>query len=160
MQEAGELTSYRYLVFSCHGVAPPETDPVLQPALILSHPDPATGGEGFLTMGDVFGLTLNADLVVLSACNTGKGRVLQGEGVAGLTRAFMFAGSPAVAVTLWSVESSSAKALSTGLFAALAQGKPRAAALRQAKLQLLQDQDNPLFQHPFFWAPLIIFGDG
>jgi len=159
-QQEGRLIRYRYLVFSCHGVVPPETDPVLQPALVLSHPDPATGGEGFLTLADVFGLSLRADLVVLSACNTGRGRELAGEGVVGLTRAFMFAGSQAAAVTLWAVESASAKAMSTGLFHFLRQGRSRAAALQAAKLQLLRNPEDPLYQHPFFWAPLVVFGEG
>ncbi len=73
LNEAQKLSDYRYVVFSCHGVVPDVTNQVSQPALVLSQPDPA-GGDGFLTMADTFGLRLNADLVTLSACNTGRGR--------------------------------------------------------------------------------------
>ena len=72
LNDAKELADYRYVVFSCHGVVPDETNRVSQPALVLSHPDPA-GGAGFLTMGDTFGLRFNAEMVTLSACNTGRG---------------------------------------------------------------------------------------
>ena len=85
LNEAQKLADYRYVVFSCHGVVPDVTNRVSQPALVLSQPDPA-GGAGFLTMADTFGLRLNADLVTLSACNTGRGMEVRGEGVMGLTR--------------------------------------------------------------------------
>ncbi len=154
------LSDYRYVVFACHGVLPGELDEVRQPALVLSDPDPGTGQEGFLTMADVFGLKLNADLVTLSACNTGRGEMQEGEGVIGLTRAFMYAGTTAISVTLWSVESKSAATLSTGLFTNLKAGRTRAEALRDAKLRLVRGEEGELSRHPFFWAPLVMFGDG
>ena len=106
------LADYQYLLFATHGVLPKDTGQVTQPALVLSYPQ----NNGYLTMADVFGLRLNAKLVTLSACNTGRGEEVRGEGVLGLTRAFMYAGTPAVAVTLWSVESFSAKTLSVACF--------------------------------------------
>jgi CHAT domain-containing protein/Flp pilus assembly protein TadD len=154
------LSLYRYVVFACHGVLPGEVSHLVQSALVLSHPEQ----DGYLTMGDVFGLTFNADLVTLSACKTGRGTAVKGEGVMGLTRAFMFAGTPAVAVTLWSVESQSAKDLNVGLHRYLSQGLSRAEALRRIKLDMGQGgarfPDNPHYAHPVFWAPLVIFGDG
>jgi CHAT domain-containing protein/tetratricopeptide (TPR) repeat protein len=156
LNQAGKLVAYRYLVFACHGVLPGEVNQVAQPALVLSHPEK----EGFLTMGDVFGLQLNADLVSLSACNTGRGSEVQGEGVMGLTRAFMYTGSPAVSVTLWSIESQSAMELDVGMFRNLAQKQGRAEALRQIKLALLRGDKGEQYRDPFFWAPLVIFGDG
>jgi CHAT domain-containing protein len=72
LNEEKKLEGYRFLVFACHGVLPGEVDQVRQPALVLSHPDSKTGEGGFLTMADVFGFKLNADLVTLSACNTGR----------------------------------------------------------------------------------------
>jgi CHAT domain-containing protein/uncharacterized protein HemY/uncharacterized glyoxalase superfamily protein PhnB len=154
------LDDYRYLVFACHGVLPGEIDPVTQPALVLSHPDPKTQMDGFLTMADVFGLQLNADLVTLSACNTGRGQAQKGEGVIGLTRAFMYAGTPAISVTLWSVESKSAKVLSTGFFNNLKAGQSRAESLRASKLRMIRSEAGEYNHHPFFWAPVVIFGDG
>jgi CHAT domain-containing protein/tetratricopeptide (TPR) repeat protein len=156
MNQAGRLVAYRYLVFACHGVLPGEVDRVVQPALVLSHPEK----DGYLTMGDVFGLKLNADLVSLSACNTGRGSEVKGEGVMGLTRAFMYTGSPAVSVTLWSIESQSAMELDVGMFRNLAQKQGRAESLRQIKLALLRGEKGEQYRAPFFWAPLVIFGDG
>ena len=128
----------------------------MHPALVLSYPEK----DGYLTMGDVFGLQLNADLVSLSACNTGRGAEVKGEGVVGLTRAFMFAGTPAVAVTLWSIESESAKELNVGMYRYLSQKYGRAEALRQIKLALLRGEKGNQYRAPFFWAPLVVFGDG
>jgi CHAT domain-containing protein len=139
---------------------PNETNQVTQSALVLSHPDPVTQKTGFLTMADVFGLQLNADLVTLTACNTGMGTAVRGAGVRGLTRPFMYAGTPAISITLWSVESGSAMALSTGLYQNLKDGKPRAEALREIKLRLIRGDEGSLYQHPFFCSPVVIFGDG
>ena len=160
LNQSGKLDDYRYVVFSCHGILPGEIDRVTQPALVLSNPDPQSNTDGFLTMADVFGIKLNADMVTLSACNTGRGKAEKGEGVRGLTRAFMYAGTPAISVTLWSVESQSAKQLSTGLYRNLKLGKNRSEALRQIKLRMIRGETGALFQHPFFWAPVVIFGDG
>ncbi len=160
LNDEKKLDDYRYLVFASHGILPGELDEVRQPALVLSDPDPKTGQEGFLTMADVFRLKLNADLVTLSACNTGRGEIQEGEGVIGLTRAFMYAGTSSISVTLWSVESKSATAMSTGLFKNLKAGENRAEALRDAKLRLIRGEEGDLYRHPFFWAPLVLFGDG
>ena len=154
-----KLADYRYVVFSCHGVVPDVTNRVSQPALVLSQPDPA-GGAGFLTMADTFDLRLDADLVTLSACNTGRGMEVRGEGVMGLTRSFMYAGTPAISVTLWSVESISAKTLSTGLYENLKAGRGRAEALREIKLRMIHGEEDENYRYPYFWAPLVLFGDG
>ena len=159
LNDAQRLADYRYVVFSCHGVVPEVTNRVSQPALVLSQPDPA-GGAGFLTMADTFGLMLNADMVTLSACNTGRGIEVRGEGVMGLTRAFMYAGTSAISVTLWSVESMSEKTLSTGLYENLKADRGRAAALREIKLRMIRGEEDQMYRYPFFWAPLVLFGDG
>jgi CHAT domain-containing protein len=158
--EQQRLDDYRYLVFAAHAVAPDDVDPIRQPALILAHPET----DDYLTMADVFGLQCNADLIALSACNTGRGEQIRGEGIMGLTRAFMYAGTPAVGVTLWSVDSQASSEVNTRFFRHLKTGKPVADALRQAKLDLLgaaeEDEDLEHFRHPFFWAPFVMFGDG
>jgi len=159
LHQEKKLAGYRYVVFASHGLLPGEVTKLVQPALALSYPE----REGFLTMGDVFGLKLNADLVTLSACNTGRGTPVKGEGIMGLTRAFMYAGTPAVGVTLWSVESLSAKDLNVGLHRYLSQGLGRAEALRRIKLDMLQGEKEfgeKDYHHPYFWAPLVVFGDG
>jgi len=159
LNEARKLSDYRYVVFSCHGVVPDVTNRVNQPALVLSQPDPL-GGQGFLTMADTFGLRFNAEMVTLSACNTGRGTEIRGEGVMGLTRAFMYAGTPTISVTLWSVESESAKVLTTGLYENLKAGKGRAEALREIKLRMIRGEEEKMYRYPFFWAPVVLFGDG
>ena len=150
------LNDYQYVLFAAHAVLPYEITRINQSAIVLSNPDT----EGYLTMADAFALDMNADLVMLSACNTGRGEKIKGEGIRGLTRAFMYAGTPAVSVSLWSVESRSAKALSISLFKYLQDGKPLAQALRQSKLDLMADEDMDMYQHPYFWAPFVVFGDG
>jgi CHAT domain-containing protein/predicted negative regulator of RcsB-dependent stress response len=155
LNDTHKLADYRYVIFATHAVLPNEVDRLAQPALVLAHPEK----NGFLTMGDVFSLKLNADFVVLSACNTGRGTHVTGEGVVGLTRAFMYAGTPSVSVTLWSVEVGSTSELDISLFRHLQNGDKLAQALRNAKLDILNGSDLTA-QHPYFWAPLVLFGAG
>jgi CHAT domain-containing protein len=100
------------------------------------------------------------NLVSLSACNTGRGTQVKGEGVMGLTRAFMYAGTPAVAVTLWLVETLSAKDLDIGFFRHLNAGLSPAKALQAIKVQMLQGDLGEAYRHPYYWAPFVLFGDG
>jgi len=151
------LDDYRYIMFSVHGVIPKPTNAIEQPALVLSNPTT----DGYLTMADAFALQLNAKLVNLSACNTGRGENLRGEGIRGLTRAFMYAGTPATAVTLWSVDLFSAKDLSIGLFTNLQQGQKLANALRAIKLKMINGKASRAnYRAPFHWAPFVVYGDG
>ncbi len=152
LHDSGRLDDYHYLLFAMHGVLPEEVEHVAQSALVLS--------DDFLTMADVFGLQLNAGLVSLSACNTGMGTRVKGEGVMGLTRAFMYAGTPTVAVTLWSVESLSAKELDIGFFHHLNEGKSPARALQTIKVHMLQGKYGEKYRYPYYWAPFVAFGDG
>ncbi len=150
------LDDYRYVLFATHAVLPDEVDFINQPAIVLSHPETE---EGYLTMADAFGLQLNADLVALSACNTGQGTEIRGEGIIGLTRAFMYAGTPAVGVTLWPVFEQASSELNTRFFKRLKAGDSLAVALQEAKKELL-DEDDELLRHPVFWTPFVVFGDG
>ena len=162
LNAAEQLDDYQYLVFAAHGVLPGKADRITQPALVLSHPE----RDGYLTMAEVFQLQLNARLVVLSACNTGRGEQVRGEGVMGLTRAFMYAGTPAVAVTLWSVDSLSAKDLDIGMFEHLKEGQAPeegqtpVQALRSIKLRMIRGEKGEAYRHPYYWAPFVLFGDG
>jgi CHAT domain-containing protein len=130
------------------------------------------GGDGLLTMSEIMGLKLNADWVVLSACNTGSGRGGAGaEAISGLGRAFFYAGTRALLVSSWPVETTSARLLTTDVFARMTkdEGLSRADALQQAISALIDrpgqidpDTKEPLFYyaHPIFWAPFILVGDG
>ncbi|MCZ6606778.1 MAG: CHAT domain-containing protein, partial [Alphaproteobacteria bacterium] len=145
---------------------------LVQPALALSAPEVAGGkDDGLLTMGEILALELDADWVVLSACNTGSGQGAGAEAVSGLGRAFFYAGTRALLVSNWPVETTSAKALTTDLFRRQAEdpGLTRAEALRQAMLAMI-DEGGYLdktsgkivfsYAHPIFWAPFTLVGDG
>lgn len=160
-----ELKSARYVLFSTHGLLGGDFSGVAEPALVLTLVGNPEGQDGFLTMSEVLGLDLAADLVVLSACNT-SGRAGQGgggEGFAGLTRSFMYSGSRALAVTHWSVESEAARDLIIGLFK-YARTLPKPEAMRMAKLGLRAasrtvENTRTSLAHPFFWAPFVLVGE-
>ena len=120
-------------------------------------------------MEEIFGLRLNADWIVLSACNTGAGKEEGAEALSGLCRAFFYAGTRALLVTNWPVETNSAKALTTDLFKGMAQNPllTRAEALRQSKLSLIDEvghidpESGKLlfsYAHPIFWAAFSLVG--
>lgn len=165
-----KLDGYKVVAFATHGLIPGELNGLTQPALALTAPQIAdVDGDGLLTMDEILGLKLDADWVVLSACNTGSGAGAGAEAASGLGRAFFYAGTRALLLTNWSVHSASARDLVTDLFrrqAAEAQ-LSRAEALRQAMVALLdgpgyQEDGKTLFSyaHPIFWAPYSLMGDG
>ena len=169
--ETLDLAHYRIVAFSTHGLVPGDLDGLTQPALALTAPEVAgVKGDGLLTMEKILALKLDADWVVLSACNTAAGAGAGAEAASGLGSAFFYAGTRALLVTNWSVHSASARELITDLFRrqradpALTRGE----ALRQAMMALL---DGPgavdssgrtiySYAHPLFWAPYSVIGDG
>jgi CHAT domain-containing protein len=160
------------LAFATHGLVPGDLNGLLQPALALSSPLVAGGtDDGLLTMGEILGLKLNADWVVLSACNTGSGDGAGAEAVSGLGRAFFYAGTRALLVSNWPVETTSARALTTDLFRRQAEdpSTSRAEALRQTMIGLIDGPGSVdpktgitgfSYAHPLFWAPFSLIGDG
>ncbi len=169
---SSQLSNYRIVTFATHGLIPGDLDGLSQPALALSNPalTEESGVDGLLTMEEILGLKLNADWVVLSACNTASGDGTSAEAVSGLGRAFFYAGTRALLVTNWPVETVSARLLTTNLFRRQAEQPElsRAEALRQAMLAIMaSDARNersgiPEFSyaHPLFWAPFVLIGDG
>jgi CHAT domain-containing protein len=166
-----DLSGFKIVAFATHGLVPGELDGLTQPALALSAPAlSGTEGDGLLTMEEILSLKLDADWVVLSACNTGAGAGAGAEAASGLGRAFFYAGTRALLVTNWSVHSQSAKDLMTDLFKRQADDPKltRSEALRQAMMALadgkgyLDASGNTEFTyaHPLFWAPYTIIGDG
>jgi CHAT domain-containing protein len=165
-----DLSGFKVIAFATHGLVPGELNGLTQPALALSTPDiTGEGGDGLLTMEEILSLKLDADWVVLSACNTGAGAGAGAEAASGLGRAFFYAGTRALLVTNWSVHSQSARELVTDLFKRQADNPKltRGEALRQAMMALA---DGPgyvadgktefAYAHPLFWAPYTIIGDG
>src|SRR4029450_3799224 len=167
-----DLTSYRIVAFATHGLVPGDLDGLTKPALALSAPDVAdVDGDGLLTMDEILALRLNADWIVLSACNTASGQGAGSEAISGLGRAFFYAGARALLVSHWPVETTSARALTTDLFQRQQQspGVSRAHALQQTMNWLIDRgefvdaaRNRVLFSyaHPIFWAPFALIGDG
>ena len=115
---------------------------------------PGNGEDGLLTAAEIYGMNLNADLVVLSACDTGRGRIT-GDGVVGLSRAFISAGAPSVVVSLWAVSDESTAELMVEFYQQLDQGQDKAQALRQAMLTMLQQYP----EDPKHWAAFTLIGE-
>jgi len=171
--KGADLSNTKVLVFATHGLVPGDLNGLTQPALALSSPYVAgdTNNDGLLTMGEILALKLNADWVVLSACNTGSGEGAGAEAASGLGRAFFYAGTRALLVSNWPVETTSAKGLTTDLFQRQAKDSTltRAAALRQTMISMI-DGDGYVdpasgktvfsYAHPIFWAPFSLVGDG
>jgi CHAT domain-containing protein len=166
-----DLFDRQIVAFATHALLPGDLDGLDQPALALSSPS-VTGedDDGLLTAEEILKLKLNADWVVLSACNTGAADGAGAEAVSGLGRAFFYAGTRAILVSMWPVETISARELTTGLFRYQQVDKmlSRSKALRKSMLDLIEgpgltdDATGKIiasYAHPLFWAPFILVGD-
>jgi CHAT domain-containing protein/Tfp pilus assembly protein PilF len=151
-----DLAQYRIVHFATHGLLDSE-HPELS-GLVFSLVDSRGQPQyGFLGLDDVYNMNLNADLVVLSACNTGLGREIQGEGLVGLTQGFMYAGAPQIVASLWSVNDAATAALMGRFYQAMEQKKMSpVAALRQAQIEILKQKR---WNDPYYWAGFVIHGD-
>jgi CHAT domain-containing protein len=149
------LDGYRVLHIATHGLLDAERPQFTGLALSLVG-DPEA--DGFLRVEEIFNLRLGSPLVVLSACETGLGREKRGEGVIGLTRAFMYAGAPTVGVSLWAVADNSTAVLMPEFYKRLlaSGGREPAAAMRAAQQQMIEGRR---FSAPFYWAPFVFVGD-
>ncbi len=172
-----DLGNYRFFHFATHGLLSGDIPYILEPALVLSQPGNRNPEDGFLRMSEVLKFKLHADAVVLSACKTALGKEIAGEGIVGLSRAFMLAGSKSVIVSLWSVESNSTAVLMKSFYSHLKPGTSKEEALRLAKEELknqtlassdlsrgvtIAGRDRKIqtgTSHPFFWAPFILIGE-
>lgn len=158
-----DLSRQTVVAFATHGLQPGELPGLDEPALALTLPE-SEGQSPLLTLSDILGLKLDADWVVLSACNTAGGDGEATEALSGLGRGFFFAGARALLVTHWPVESVSARLLVSDIFArhARAPAGLRAEALRAAQLELMRTTAGHQYSyaHPLFWAPFALVGDG
>jgi CHAT domain-containing protein len=154
VKRAGELKKFNYIHFATHGFID-EAKPDFSSLVLTKNNN--SEEDGLLHATEIFNLKLNADLVVLSACQTGLGKLIRGEGMVGLTRAFMYAGTPTVMVSLWSVSDVSTVTLMGEFYRNLVIEKlGKTDALRKAQLTMLSDEK---FAHPFYWAPFVLIGD-
>jgi CHAT domain-containing protein len=150
------LEDYRIVHFATHGLIDGER-PELSGLILSLVNDRGAPLDGFLRLPDIFNMRLNADLVVLSACQTALGTEIKGEGLVGLTRGFMYAGAPRVVASLWQVSDLATAELMKKFYAGLLQRHlPAAAALRTAQLEMAKD---PRWASPYFWAGFVLQGD-
>jgi len=150
------LSQFRIIHFATHGYFDVER-PELSGLVFSRFDEQGRPQDGLLLAGEVYGLRLPVELVVLSACETGIGKEVRGEGMIGLTRGFMYAGSPRVAISLWAINDRATADLMGHFYRdLLSGGKSVAAALRSAQLRLRRD---PRWRAPYFWAPFTIQGE-
>lgn len=157
------LADYGIVYFATHGLVAGDIKGLAEPSLALSLPrQPSDFDDGLLTASEVAQLKLNADWVVLSACNTIAGDRPGAEALSGLARSFFYAGARALLVSHWAVDSEAATRLTTSTFDRLKADRQlgRAEALRQAMLALLGDASSPKNAYPAFWAPFALIGEG
>jgi len=147
------LGRYRRLHFATHSLID-ESSPSRSAVVLAIDSDPAQ--DGLLEVSEISELDLDCDLVVLSACQTARGQLLSGEGVVGLTRAFLYAGARSVVVSLWSVSDISTGQLMKKFYRGLADNLGTAAALRAAKLQMLRSAAET--RHPYYWSAFVTIG--
>jgi CHAT domain-containing protein/tetratricopeptide (TPR) repeat protein len=148
-----DLSKFRFLHFATHGILAVDTG-INEPSLVLSY-DGVAEAHMFLSMSDILRLKLRAESVVLSACNTGSGKISRAEGVMSLGRAFLAAGASSVTVSLWQVSDESTAELMEKYYEGMLAGKPKNVALAEARRALFAGR----YKDPYFWAPFIVIGE-
>src|SRR6185295_5111714 len=153
--KAQPLEDFRVIHLAVHGVANPQFPD--RAALVLGN-SKASDDDGLLQAREIRELTLRADLVILTACDTGNGKLLGEEGIASLERAFLYAGARSVVASLWTADDTFTIALMKRLYRHLVAGSDEGSALRQAKLDLLKEFGDQAL--PVYWAGFTLVGDG
>ena len=160
------LDDYRVVYFATHALVAGEVEKFAkakaEPALVLSIPDkPSNEDDGLLRASDVAMLKMNADFVVLSACNTAAGDRPGAEALSGLARAFFYAGARSLIVSNWEVDSDATVAVMTGLFNAVKKDPhlSHAEALRLSMLKMIDNPSKPEWAQPKYWAPFVVVGE-
>jgi CHAT domain-containing protein len=162
LSEAGTLRSYRIVHFATHGALTGEISASAEPGLLLTPPQTGTEvDDGYLSASEIAGLKLDADWVILSACNTAAAEAKGAEALSGLARAFFYAGARALLVSHWAVDTEATVKLITGAVKRLTSDRTvgRAEAMRQSMLTMI-DKGEPNEAHPKYWAPFVVVGEG
>jgi CHAT domain-containing protein len=150
------LKQYQHLFFATHGFADPKNPELSGIALAQVDKNGKAVEKGYLRLGDIFNMDWAAELVVLSACETGLGKDTKGEGLVGLTRGLMYAGSKRAVVSLWNVNDKGTSQLMPLFYKSVLAGKSPAVALREAQLQMWQGKE---WRNPFYWAAFTLQGE-
>jgi CHAT domain-containing protein/Tfp pilus assembly protein PilF len=148
-----DLSDYRIIHFAAHGLI--DDHRPARSSIVLSL-DPKSAQDGFVQVREIYNLKMRADLVGLSACQTGMGQFIRGEGIEGLNRAFFYAGASSVLMTLWSVNDQAASELMERFYGRLRASQSITDALRGAKLDMI---GSPALAHPYYWAGYVAAGD-
>jgi CHAT domain-containing protein len=162
LSDQGKLAQYRVVHLATHGTLAGEISGSSEPGLIFTPPREATDlDDGYLSASEVTTLKLDADWVILSACNTAAGGAQGAEALSGLARAFIYAGARALLVSHWSVDSAATVKLITSAVGATTRDRTLglAEALRRAMLAMI-DRGEAREAHPAFWAPFVVVGEG
>jgi CHAT domain-containing protein len=162
LSASGKLAQYRIVHFATHGALAGELKGSSEPGLLLTPPAKASeDDDGYLSAGEIAGLKLDANWVILSACNTAAGDAKGAEALSGLARAFIYAQARALLVSHWAVDSDATVKLITGAMQEMARDSKlgRAEALRRSMLALI-DKGDAREAHPALWAPFIVVGEG
>lgn len=162
--KSDQLARYRVIAFATHGLVAGEIGGLVEPALAFTPPQAASPeDDGLLTASEAARLDLNAEWVILSACNTASGDGTPGaSGLSGLARAFFYAGARTLLVSHWPVRDDAAARLTSQTFVTMAKGPSlgKADAFRRSILDLLNDESDPTLAHPAIWAPFVVVGEG
>jgi len=148
------LNEYRYIHFATHADSAGMVQGIQEPFILLGQVENKGKDDGFLSLTEVLGLNLDSDIVVLSACVTGRGKMIEGEGVANFARAFQHAGARSVLVSLWEVSSMEAVEYMKTFYAYLKAGKGKGEAMKLARGKIKSKNPNP-----FYWAVFILHGE-
>lgn len=148
------LRNYRYLHFATHADLAGKVQGINEPFLLLGQVENNPEDNGFLTLTKVLNLSLDADLVVLSACLTGRGKTMEGEGVMNFSRAFQHAGARSIVSSLWEVASNETVEFMSIFYSKLKEGKMKAESLDFARNEMRKK-----YPHPYFWAPFVLYGE-
>jgi CHAT domain-containing protein len=158
MSQTGQLADYRIIHFATHGIVVPDL-PELSAVVLSQFGSEQSKEDGYLRISEVSELNIKADLVNLSACETGLGKIYPGEGVVGLTQAFMLAGANAVSVSLWPVADEATSKFMISMYEKIANGSTYSSALNNTKLEFISGKFGDEYRKPYYWAPFVYYGN-
>jgi CHAT domain-containing protein len=158
MSEKGVLKDYKVLHFAVHGLTVPSFPELSAIVLSLLNED-KNGEDGFLSMSEIVELNIESDFVNLSACETGLGKIYEGDGVVGLTQAFIVAGSNSVSVSLWPVADESTALFMSRLYQINSENNSSYdRCITEVKREFISGKHGSVLKAPFFWAPFVYYG--